>query len=79
MVLRDIMECEKRSFRKQMKELKLLPHKYFKIGIFFTIASFVGIISLNIMGDYLMAKQVIKNVITTIRKFNKLKNPISLV
>jgi hypothetical protein len=61
MTLKNVIDCEKKSFHNQMKELKLLPHKYFKIGIVLTIASFVGVISLNIMGDYVTAKLIIKN------------------
>lgn len=62
MITKDIIEHEKRSFHKQMKELKLLPHKYFKIGIWVTIISFLTMLSLKYMGDYGMAIQLLRNV-----------------
>lgn len=62
MTTKDIIEHEKRSFHKQMKELKLLPHKYFKIGIGAAIVSFISMLSLKYMGDYGMAIQLLRNV-----------------
>ena len=62
MTTKDIIEHEKRSFHKQMKELKLLPHKYFKIGIGLIIVSLIAIVSLKIMGDYAIAIQLVKHV-----------------
>ena len=61
MTTKNIIEHEKRSFHKQMKELKLLPHKYFKIGIGAAIISFIGMLSLK-WGDYGMAIQLLRNV-----------------
>lgn len=62
MTVKDIIECEKRSFHNQMKELKLLPHTYLKIGIFLSIATFAAMVFLGIMGDYAITKLVVKNV-----------------
>lgn len=62
MITKDIIEHEKRSFHKQMKELRLLPHKYFKIGIWVTTISFLTMLSLKYMGDYGMAIQLLRNV-----------------
>lgn len=62
MTTKDIIEHEKKSFHKQMKELKLLPHKYFKIGIGVAIISFISMLSLKYMGDYGLAIQLFRNV-----------------
>lgn len=62
MTTKDIIEHEKRSFHKQMKELKLLPHKYFKIGVGLIIVTLITIVSLKIMGDYAIAIQLVKNI-----------------
>jgi len=62
MTTKDILEHEKRSFHKQMKELKLLPHKYFKIGIGIAILSFISMLSLKYMGDYGQVIQLLKNI-----------------
>ena len=62
MTTKDVIEHEKRSFHKQMKELKLLPNKYFKIGIGAAIISFIGMLFLKYLGDYGMLIQLLRNV-----------------
>ncbi len=63
MTTKNIIEHEKQSFHKQMKELKLLPNKYFKIGIGVAIISFISMICLKYIGDYALAIQFLKNVV----------------
>jgi len=61
MTVKNILECEKKSFRNQMKGLKLLPHAYFKIGVILTLTSILILIALKIIGDYELVKEVVKN------------------
>lgn len=63
MTTKNTTEDEKNSFYKQMKELKLLSHTYFKIGIGLVIMSILGIIIAKVMGDYAVTIQIFKNIL----------------
>ncbi len=63
MTIKDVLECEKKSFHDQMKGLKLLPNTYFKLGIIISVIAVILMIALKYIGDLDTLRLGIKNVL----------------